>query len=122
MLQLKNDTGLAATMFLSPDPDGVDTLYAVVKGTFALDAPLDAAGEPPLVAEQLPVTVSPEYRGDPGTSSLKVASDIYLLKPATDVLLVGHARAPGGRPTSWMDVGLAVGPVRKAVRVFGDRV
>ncbi|AHG92994.1 Protein of unknown function DUF2169 (plasmid) [Gemmatirosa kalamazoonensis] len=122
MLQLKNPTGLAATMFLSPDPDGVDTLYAVVKGTFALDQPLDAAGEPPLAAEQIPVTVSPEHWGDPATSSLKAASDISLLKPATDVLLVGHAHAPNGRPTTWMDVGLAVGPIRKVVRVFGDRV
>jgi hypothetical protein len=122
MLQLQNPTGLAASVFLSPDPDGVDTLYAVVKGTFALDAPLDAAGEPPPAAEQVPVTASPEHWGDPATSSFKAASDIYLLKPATDVLLVGHAHAPNGRPTTWMDVGLAVGPIRKAVRVFGDRV
>ena len=122
MLQLKNPTGLAAATFLSPDPDGVDTLYAVVKGTFALDEPTDAAGVPPLAAEQVPVTLAPEHWGDPAASSFKVASDVCLLKPATDVLLVGHARAPNGRPTTWMDVGFAVGPVRKAVRVFGERV
>jgi len=122
MLQLKNSTGLAASMFLAPDPDGIDTIYAVVKGTFALDAPLDAAGEPPLAAEQVPVTLEPAYWGDPAASSFKAASDMYLLKPATDVLLVGHAHAPNGQPTTWMDVGLAVGPVRKTVRVFGDRV
>jgi len=122
MLQLKNPTGLAATVFLSADPEGVDTLYAVVKGTFALDAPLDAAGEPPLAPEQVPVTLAPEHCGDPATSSFRVASDVHLLKPATDVLLVGHAHAPGGRPTTWMDVALAVGPVRKMVRVIGDRV
>jgi hypothetical protein len=122
MLQLKNPTGLAATMFLSPDPDGVDTLYAVVKGTFALGGALDAAGEPALMPEQVPVTLGPEHWGDPATSSFKTASDICLLKPGTDVLLVGHAHAPYGHPTTWMDVAMVVGPVRKFVRVFGDRV
>src|ERR1700754_4304032 len=104
MLQLKNSTGLAASMFLSPDQAGVDTLYAIVKGTFALDAPLAPGGEPPLAEEQVPVTLSPVHWGDPATSSLKAASDMYLLKPATDVLLVGHAQAPNGHSTTWMDV------------------
>jgi hypothetical protein len=122
MLQLKNPTGLAATMFLSPDPDGVDTLYAVVKGTFALSPEAQPWAEPALAVEQAPVTLAPEHWADPATSSIKSASDICLLKPATDVLLVGHAHAPQGRPTTWMDVVVGVGPVRKMVRVFGDRV
>lgn len=122
MLQLKNPTGLAATMFLSPDPDGVDTLYAVVKGTFALDTGLDAAGEPPLAAEQVPIALAAEYHGDAASTSIRVPGDVGLVKPSTDVLLVGHAHAPHGRPATWADVSLAVGPVRKTVRVFGDRV
>jgi hypothetical protein len=121
VLQLKNPTGLAAAIFLSPDPDGVDTLYAVVKGTFALAPGLDGA-EPPLAPEQVPVALAPEYGGDPLASSLRVPSDVSLVKPATDVLLVGHAYAPHGRATTCVDVSLAAGSLRKTVRVVGDRV
>ena len=121
MLQFRNDTGLAGTIFLSPDPDGVDTVYAVVKGTFALGG-LAEWGELVPAAEQLPVAPAPEYHGDPAASSIRVPSDLGLVKPGTDVLLVGHAHAPGRRPAPYVDVALAVGPVHRQLRVFGDRV
>ena len=121
MLQFVNETGLAGTIFLSPDPDGVDTAYAVVKGTFALDG-LAAWGEPRPAAEQLPMMPAPEHYGDPATTSVRVPSDLSLVKPATDVLLVGHAHAPGAWPVPSVDVALAAGPLRKHVRVVGDRV
>lgn len=121
MLQFRNETGLEGTIFLSPDPDGVDTIYAVVKGTFAI-AGLPDWAEPAPADEQLPVALAAEHHGDPATSSIRVPSDVSLAKPATDVLLVGHAHAPNGWPTTHVDVGLAVGPVRRHVRVIGDRV
>jgi len=43
------------------------------------------------------------------------------VKPGTDVVLVGHAYA-GARPEARVDVSLDVGPLRKIVRVTGDRV
>lgn len=115
MLQLRNDTGLAAAVFASPDIRGVDSLYTVVKGTFDLSRGLA------LAEEQAPVAMMDEYHGEPGQSSIRVAADIALVKPATDVLLLGHAYAPGGRPAFYTDVSLVVGPVHKVVRVFGDR-
>ncbi|HEU4628432.1 MAG TPA: DUF2169 domain-containing protein [Gemmatimonadaceae bacterium] len=121
MLQFVNETGLVGTIFLSPDPDGVDTAYAVVKGTFALGG-LAEWGEPPPAAEQRPIVPAPEHHGDPLTTSIRVPSDLSLVKPATDVLLVGQAHAPGAWPVTQMDVALTVGPVRKQVRVVGDRV
>jgi hypothetical protein len=121
MLQLANATGLAATMFAAPDPDGVDSLFAVVKGTFDLTR-LDANGVPARAEEQAPPVLADEHWGDPAESSVRVPSDVSLVKPATDVLLIGCAHAPGGRPTTWMDVTLQAGPLRRAVRVFGDRV
>lgn len=121
MLQLSNPTGLAATAFLSPDPEGVDTLYAVVKGTFALGPDADG-GEPPLAAEQAPVAAAATHYGEPGTSSIRMPSDLSLVKPGTDVLLVGRAHAPGDQPTRQMQVALTVGPVRRTLRVVGDRV
>ncbi|HEY0037261.1 MAG TPA: DUF2169 domain-containing protein [Longimicrobium sp.] len=121
MLQLANDTGLAATIFAAPDPDGVESLYTVVKGTFALDR-LDASGTPARADEQVPPVLADEHHGDPAATSIRVPSDVCLVKPATDVLLVGTAYAPGGRPVPWMDVTLSAGPLHRTVRVFGDRV
>jgi hypothetical protein len=121
MLQFRNDTGLEGTIFLSPDPDGVDTVYAVVKGTFALGG-LAEWGEALPAAEQLPVAMAPVHHGEPDASSIRVPSDVGLEKPGTDVLLVGHAYAPGAWPVEQADVALAAGPVRRHVRVLGDRV
>lgn len=115
MLQFVNDTPFQGTILLLPDRDGIDSLFTVVKGTFTVaDRPLPAE-------EQLPVVLADEYYGEPGASSIKVPSDVSLVKPATDVLLVGQAYAPGGRPAAVMDVSLTVGPLQKIVRVFGDR-
>lgn len=116
MLQFKNRTPFVGTITLFPDADGIDTLFAIVKGTFTLGAELAIADE------QVPVAMAPEYHADPASSSLKVASDLSLMKPSTDVLVVGHACAPNGSPTRLLDVEVAVGGAQHVVRVFGDRV
>jgi hypothetical protein len=120
MLQLANHTGLAATLFAAPDPTGIDSLYTVVKGTFALDR-LDARGVPARAERQVPPVLADEHYGEPLASSIRAPSDVALVKPGTDVLLVGSAYPPGGRPAEWADVTLAAGPLVKTVRVFGDR-
>jgi hypothetical protein len=116
MLQFKNSTPFKGTIMLLPDPDGIDSLFAVVKATFTL------AENPAPAEEQLPVAVEQEFYGEPDQSSIKSPSDVSLMKPGTDILLMGKAHAPRGRPTTWMDVSLAIGSLRKTVRVFGDRV
>jgi hypothetical protein len=120
MLQLRNQTGLAAEVFAVPDARGVETLFTVVKGTFDLRR-LDARGTPAPAERQVAVGPADEHHGDPETGSIRAPSDFSLGKPGTDVLLVGTAYAPGGRPVGRMDVSLAAGPLRKTVRVFGDR-
>jgi hypothetical protein len=115
MLQFKNSTPFKGTIMLLPDPDGIDSLFTVVKATFTL------AERPIPAEEQVPIAVEQEFHGKPDQSSIKTPCDVSLMKPGTDVLLVGRAYAPGGRATTWMDVSLAVGSLRKTVRVFGDR-
>jgi hypothetical protein len=116
MLQLKNETPFLATLLLLPDADGVDTLFTVVKGTFTLTPRLG------LAEEQVPVAPADQHHGEPAMSSIRTPSDVCLGKPGTDVLLLGSAWAPGGKPTWQMDVSITVGPVSKAVRVSADRV
>jgi len=118
VLQLKNNTPFKATITLFPNEAGIDTLYVVVKATFSIDA---GAGVK-IADEQSPLTMADEYWGKPGASSLKYASDAHLCKPATDVVLVGQAWAPGRKAVPSLDVELAVAERRKRIRVFGDRI
>jgi hypothetical protein len=116
MLQLKNSTPFAGAIALLPDTQGVDTVFAIVKATFALTEALSVA------EQQVPIVPTDQYYGDPTASSVRAPSDICLGKPGTDVVLMGSAFAPGGRATWGMDVSLAVGPLSKTVRVSGDRI
>ena len=116
MFQIDNSTPFPAELMLLPDTDGVDTLFTVVKGTFAIGPTLRPADE------QVPVTMMDEYFGEPDKSSIRAASDVSLVKPATDVLLCGSAWAPNARPVWQMEVSLSVGSVSKTVRASGDRV
>ncbi len=116
MLQLTNGTPFPGTIYLIPDAEGIDSLFTVVKGTLTLGERLS------LAEQQVPVALVDAYHGEPGKSSIKLPSDVSLMKPGTDVLLLGSAHAPGGQATTQMEVSLAAGPVRKTIRVFGDRV
>lgn len=116
MLQVRNQTPFSPGMFLFPDAQGVDTMYVVLKATFSLKG-----GRLRVAEKQLPVVAADKYRGEPGQSSLKVASDAHLLKPGTDVLVEGEAHAPQGRPVESCLVQVRVGPVRQVLQVFGDR-
>ena len=115
MLQLDDQTPFVSALSLFPNPEGVDTLYLTTKATFSIGSRLEVA------EGQLPLTLVDEYWGEPGQSSLKYASDLHLSKPSTDIVLVGSAHAPNGRPVTKLGVELSVGPVEKAIQVVGDR-
>jgi len=115
MLQLQNSTRFAASMALFPNEEAIDTLYVTVKATFNVGKGLTLADE------QIPPTAADVYWTEPGKSSIKYASDIHTGKPATDIIMLGHACVPEKKEATQLDVSLTVGQVHKAVRVFGDR-
>ncbi len=115
MLQLQNSTRFAANMTLFPNEAATDTLYVIVKATFMMDKELTLADE------QTPPMVADVYWSETGKSSIKYASDMHIGKPATDIIMLGHAIAPGQKEVHQLDVSLSVGQVTKTVRVFGDR-
>jgi hypothetical protein len=116
VLQLENRTPFKATIAVLPDRAGIDTLYVVVKATATLRPTLA------LSKDQVPPTMADEYHADPATSSLRAVSDMHLGKPGTDVLLIGSAWAPEGRPATSVLVSMSVDNRRKSIRVMGDRV
>lgn len=118
MWTLVNRTPYAADRTWVQDPDGTKRWVVVVKATFGIHTD----GRLTLADEQLPPLLAPEYHGVDGASSLRYEADLVPPKPGTDVVLVGHAYAPGGRPATHVPVALGVGSQRKILAVTGDRV
>jgi hypothetical protein len=112
-----NLTPFTAQPLLMADEGGSDLLVSVVKAGYRIEGTSTLVRE----EEQVPLRPAGVYNGDPARSSLKYAPEADFFKAATDVALIGHAHAPGGRPVAQLDVSLRVGAVGKTVRVFGDR-
>jgi hypothetical protein len=118
MFAITNATRHAATAVVLSDPEGRDLVVAVAKATFAL-----VRGRKLVLAElPTPLVWADEYRDEPGKSSISAAADFAPGKPRADVIVLGSARAPGGRPVTEMSVSVRVGSVSARLDVTGDRV
>jgi len=117
MWQVDNRTPFAAERGWVRDRNGAEVWLVAVKCTFDIRPD----GSTAISADQPPVLRTPEYHGEPGKSSIKYEADLVLTKPTTDVILVGHAYAPGGHPVSALDAGFRIGPLEKLLRITGDR-
>lgn len=117
MWQVTNETPFAVDQDWIRDRNGAEIWLVVVKATF--DILPD--GRAVVSNVQPPVVRAPEYRGEPGRSSLKYDSDMVPAKTTTDILVIGHAYAPRQKPAIEIDAGFRVGPVRKLLRITGDR-
>jgi hypothetical protein len=114
---LENNTPYQVEPLILADEEGRPIVVVVAKGTF------DVAHGRTLVlaAEQEKVCLTGTFNGEPGKSSPRLEPETAFAKPATDVVLLGTARAPR-QGTTEMDVELSVGRLRKTVHVTGDRV
>jgi hypothetical protein len=74
-------------------------------------------------AEDRSLLEGSQYRngGDPETATVLHESDLAPYKLLTDVVVIGKAYAPKGRPVPQMDCAVGVGRSRKVIRVIGDR-
>ncbi len=117
MWAIENRTPFAAERTWVIDKDGAKRWVVAVKGTYDIledqRTRLSELQEEPLLL--------PQYRGEPGNSSLLHEVDLTAPKTATDVLLNAVAHAPGGKPTPLLDVSFQVGPIKKHLHVLGDR-
>jgi hypothetical protein len=118
-MELLNTTGMTAGYTLGMKPDGRELLVVVVKGTFAFPA---SDAEPGLTAVQLPLVMADTFTGEPGLSAPIYETEYCYHKSRCDVLLLGNAYAPGGKPADFVPVGLRVGTIAKAFNVIGPRV
>ncbi|HXI56146.1 MAG TPA: DUF2169 domain-containing protein [Polyangia bacterium] len=121
MLEIKNLTPFAAALVPVMDARGKEGATVVVKGTFALPKARAASGALAVADQQAKIELGDvPFFDPPEKSSVRYAAESSPTKAATDVVLVGHAYALGGRGET-VDVVLRIGPVAKMARVFGDR-
>lgn len=59
--------------------------------------------------------------GDPTWSVVEHESELAAYRPRTDVVVVGHVHAPGGRPVHSLDAGIEVAGARVVLRATGER-
>ena len=118
-MELVNATRMVAGYTMGMEPSGRELLVVVIKGTFVLPKNGEAIR---LHDQQRPLAMADTFTGEPGFSAPVQEVDFAPRKPACDVLLAGHVRAPGGRPVTRMRAGLRVGSMVKGFEVVGDRV
>jgi hypothetical protein len=117
MWSVSNDTPFAAERAWGRDKDGIPEWYVAVRGTFAI-SPDGAVTIADLQAPPLQVM---EYHGEDGSSSIRYDVDVGAPKPTTDIVINGTAYAPMGRPSQEFLVSASVGPVKKVIKVVGNR-
>jgi hypothetical protein len=115
-MELVNRTPFAAARTVVSDREGCDVLLTVVKCTYALGK----GGRLEPADKQHPVQPADDFYGEPGESSVRWESDLAVFKPATDVVVLGHAYAPR-KPEAQLQVALRVGPLFRVLSVFGER-
>jgi hypothetical protein len=99
------------------DRNGAETLVVCVKASWLLLP----GGRTALAEEQRSPRLVPEYRGDPGGTSLLHEADLCPGKTGTDCVLLGHAYPIRSGATE-TQVTFAVGSLKKTVIVSGKRV
>lgn len=114
---IQNRTPFSVTSLFLTDNDLRPVLVPLVRATYVIHP--DGALE--LHDEQQGPKLEGEYWGDPQTSSYKYEPECAFFKPATDIVLIGHAHAPHAGTTEVLS-GIRVGSLQKVVRVIGDRV
>lgn len=118
MWAISNSTPYAAERIWTRDKEGVHHWVVVIKATFDVSE----SGKVSLSDDQQAPLLVPEYHGEPGQSSLRYEAELVSFKPTTDILFVGNAHAPKGKPVHQLGVSLRLGPVHKQLVVFGTRV
>jgi hypothetical protein len=113
---IENNTPFVFEPLFLADEAGRPLVVVIVKATYCIQAGMQLS----LADNQVPVNVGGEHWGDPEKSSYKYEPETAFIKPATDIILIGHAHPPKPRVTE-IDVSLSVGPIKKVVRVVGDR-
>ena len=114
--KVDNRTPYAFEALYVADEEGRPVVAVIVKATYGIARD----GKLALASEQQPVLLAGVCNGDPDVSSWRFEPEFAFVKPATDVVLVGHAQARHAQTTELL-VSLQVAQLKKTLLVSGDR-
>lgn len=117
MLQVVNASPFAVGKAVLLSPAGEHIWTVCVKGTYRFDF----EGSLSLHSTQEPVCQQPIFAGEPGRSTMLRDAELVAEHPGSAITLNARAHSPSGRAEAYVDVQLAVGQLRHALRVYGDR-
>lgn len=108
---------LNVSVSTTQDVSGREHLVVVAKATWSIPE----VGQRPRPLPAQPLSHTDHFTGAPGLSALRYGCDIYRFKPRCDVLFDACARPPDNTPVKRLGVGFRVGPLTKALNVYGKR-
>jgi hypothetical protein len=114
--ELSNLSPFACEMLFVTNEEATCVCVPLVQARYALSR----AGELELLEQQPPIELAGAWWGDPASSSMRLEPQIAFVKPATDIVLIGHA-FPSNREKTEGLAGIRVGDTQKLARVFGKR-
>src|ERR1700733_3200872 len=120
--RLDNRTDFVVFPHVLVDRDG-ERLVTMVKATFVCGSPQGGEGGVASKKRRRGLRLKDiPWDELADKSSIAFPADICVNKPATDVVFVAKAYAPGGKPVPTFDAYAQVGALRKALQIHGLRV
>lgn len=116
-MKIENNTDFIVESMPVTGPGNKPFQAVIVKGTFDF-----SDGWAQVAPSQVPFFYSDVLFDDEDSQTIKFESDIIPFKPATDIVVTGHAYSPDDEEITSFEAGVQVGDVGKKIRVFGDRV
>lgn len=120
-MELINATRMTVGFNMGLEPSGRELLVVVIKGTFRFPNADEPHTHFALHDEQQPLVMADTFTGEPGLSAPVYEVDFAPRKHQCDILVLGQAHAPHGRPATHVDVGVQVGPWHKRFTAVGPR-
>jgi hypothetical protein len=114
--RIENATPYACEHFFSRDEEGRWLVVVLVQVSLEI---VNATSVVLAREQTAPELAGKLWGADAAVASYRSEPAFAFVKPATDLVLVGHAQAR--RPTPELEVTFRVGPVGKTLKVFGDR-
>ncbi len=99
-----------------------EKLVTMVKATFETPSPQGGELELAPRKRRRGIRMKDFPWGEPDKTPIAYPADVCIRKPATDVLFVARAHAPGGVAVPTFDAYAQVGALRKAIQIHGLRV
>lgn len=116
-MRVRNLTPFAQLVYANEDAQGRQFDILIVKQSYHLTEDFRLQQSP----EQEPLNFSDTCFGEVNVTSLRYPSDLVPYKPATDVIVIADAFAPGGRAAPEWEVSVQAGPVLQRLQVSGPR-